>query len=115
MRTYLIRLLEALLDVRSWARTPQRAVLEVAFELQRLDHRLFEICDSLSLPVDVGKMRENRVPRTVAAELHGIVEMVKADYLGAAVANLLKVAQVTEEEIRAEFFEMHEAEFGRRP
>ncbi len=114
MRTYLIRLLEALLDVRSWARTPQREVLEVALELQRLDQRLFEICDSLSLPVDVGKMRENRVPRTVAAELHCIVEMVMAG-LGEAVASLLKVAQVTEEEIREEFFEMHDAEFGRRP
>lgn len=115
MKSYLIRLLEAVFDLRSWTRTPQRAVLEVAFELQRLDHRLFEICDSLSLPVDVGKMRENRVPRTVAAELHGIVEMVKAEYLVEAVASLLKVAQVTEKEIREEFFEMHDAEFGRRP
>jgi hypothetical protein len=107
MRTYLIRLLEALLDVRSSALTPQRAVLEVALEIQRLGHRLFEICDSLSLPADVGKMREARVPRTVAAELYGIVEMVKADYLEEAVASLLKVAQVTEEEIREEFFEQH--------
>ena len=82
-------------------------MLEVALELQRLDHRLFEICDGLSLPVDVGKMREKRVPRTVAAEIHGIVEMVKTEYLAAAVANLLSVAQVTEEQIREEFFEMH--------
>ena len=107
MRPYLIRILEALLEMLVPTRSPQRAVLEVALELQRLDYRLFEICASLSMPVDVGKMRENRVPRTVAAELYGIVEMVKADYLAAAVASLLQVAQVTEEQIREEFFEMH--------
>ncbi len=104
MRLYLIRLLEALLDVLA-RRSPQRAVLEVAVELQRLDHRLFEICESVGLPADVGKMRENRVPRTVAVELRGIVEMVKADYLAEAVASLLQVAQVTEEQIREEFFD----------
>ena len=96
-----------LLDLLDWPRTPQRAVLEVALELQRLDHRLFEICEAVGLPGDVDKMRGNRVPRTVAAELRGIVEMVKADYLAAAVANLQQVAQVTEEQIREEFFEMH--------
>ena len=106
MRPYLIRLLEALLEVLV-RRSPQRAVLEVALELQRLDHRLFEICESMSLPADVGKMRENRVPRTVAVELCGIVERVKADYLAEAVASLQQVAQVTEEQIREEFFELH--------
>ena len=107
MRPYLIRVLSALLELLNAQRTPQRAVLEVALELQRLDHRLFEICESLSLPVDVDKMREDRVPRTVAAELYGIVEMVKSDYLAEAVRDLLRVAQVTEEQIREEFFEIH--------
>ena len=107
MRRYLIRVLRALLDLFEPPVTPQRAVLEVALELQRLDHRLFEIIDGLSLPVDVGKMGKNRVPRTVTAELYGIVEMVKSDYLADAAASLLKVAQVTEEEIREEFFELH--------
>ena len=113
MRPYLIRVLRALVELFDPPRSPQRAVLEVAVELQRLDHRLFEICDGLSLPVDVGKMRENRVPGTVAAELYGIVEMVKSDYLADAVASLLKVAQVTEEEIREEFFELHGLGVGR--
>ncbi len=36
-----------------------------------------------------------------------ISETVKADYLAAAVADLLQVAQVTEEQIREEFFELH--------
>ncbi len=107
MRPYLIRVLGALLELLDSPCTPQRAVLEVALELQRLDHRLFEICESVGLPADVDKMRENRVPRTVAAELCGIVAMVKADYLAAAVADLLQVAQVTEEHIREEFFEIH--------
>lgn len=107
MRPYLIRVLGALLDLLDSPRTPQRAVLEVALELQRLEHRLFEIGESLILPVDVGKMREDRVPRTVAAELHAIVELVKTEYLAEAVANLLRVAQVSEEQIREEFFELH--------
>ncbi len=111
MKPYLIRVLEvleALLGVLAPPRmAPQQAVLEVALELQPLDHRLFEICASLSMPADVVKMRESRVPRTVAAELYGIVEMVKADYLAEAVASLLQVAQVTEEQIREEFFELH--------
>ncbi len=106
-RAYVIRFLEALLAIVNPLRSPQRAVLEVSFELQRLDHRLFEICECVSLPADVGKMRESQVPRTVAAELHGVVEMVRRDYLGEAVANLQRVAQVTEREIREEFFELH--------
>ena len=67
MRPYLIRVLRALLDLLNPPQTPQRAVLEVALELQRLDHRLFEICDGLSLPVDVGKMRDDRVLLTCSA------------------------------------------------
>lgn len=109
MRPYLIRVLEALLDLPFPRMTPRRAVVEVALELQRLDHRLFEICEALRLPADVDKMREGQVPRTVAAELYGIVEMVKAEYLAEAVSNLLGVAQVREEEIREEFVELHGA------
>lgn len=107
MKPYLIRLLSALLELFDSPPTPRRAVLEVALELQRLDHRLFEICDGLSMPVDVGKMRDDRVPRTVMVELSSIVEMVKSDYLANAVRDLLRVAQVTEEQIREEFFEIH--------
>ena len=56
MRSFLTTLLEAILHVLKPIRSPRLAVLEVALELQRLDHRLFEIMDSLSLPPDVGKM-----------------------------------------------------------
>ncbi len=103
----LMGILEALIKLFIPMRSRQRAVLEVALELQRLDHRLFEICESVNLPVDVAKMRESRTPRTVAAELYGIVEMVRTDYLADAVRSLLSVAQVTEEQIREEFFELH--------
>lgn len=88
-------------------RSPRLAVLDVALELQRLDHQLFEILDSVSLPVDVGKMRDGRVPRTVLAEIYGIVEMVKHEYLREAISSLLKVCEMTEEELRDEFFELH--------
>ena len=52
MRSFLIRVLGALLDLLDSPRTPQRAVLEVALSLQRLEHRLFEIRESVSLPVE---------------------------------------------------------------
>ena len=108
MRCFLIRFLEALLDFLAMPqKRPQRAVLEVALELQRLDHRLFEICESLSLPADLDRMREGRVPRTMTAQVCGIVEIVKTEYLAEAVADLLAVAQVTDEAIREEFFELH--------
>ncbi len=103
----MMRVLEAIMYWLSLRRSPRAAVLEVALELQRLDQRLFEIVESVALPFDVGKMRQERVPRSVAAELYGIVEMVKTECLAEAVANLLSVAQVTEEQIREEFFEMH--------
>ncbi len=108
MRPYLMRLLETVLDLLNPLRSPRLAVLDVALELQRLDYRLFEILDSMRLPLDVGKMREERVPRSVLAEIYGIVEMVKHDYLHDAIGSLLKVCETTEEELRAEFFERHD-------
>ncbi len=107
MRSFLISLLEAVLHMLNPLHSPRLAVLDVALELQRLDHRLFEVLDSLSLPFDVGKMREERVPRTVLAEIHGIVELVKREYLQEAISHLLRVSEITEEELREEFFELH--------
>ncbi len=107
MRLFLVRLLEAVLSLLNPPPSPRLAVLEVALDLQRLDQRLFEILESVRLPIDVGKMREDRVPRTVLAEIHRIVEMVKLDYLAEAISSLLKVSETTEEELREEFFEMH--------
>ncbi len=107
MRPYLMRLLEIIVDLLNPPRSPRLAVLDVALELQRLDYRLFEILNSMRLPLDVSKMREERVPRTVLAEIYGIVEMVKHDYLNDAIRSLLKVCETTEEELREEFFEVH--------
>ncbi len=103
----MVRVLEAIAYWLSLRHSPRDAVLEVALELQRLDQRLFEIGESVALPVDVSKMRQDRVPRTVAAELYGIVEMVRAEPLAEAIANLLKVAQTREAELRADFFARH--------
>ncbi len=44
-KTYLVCFLESLLDLLKPVHSPQRGVLEVAFELQRLEHRLLEICE----------------------------------------------------------------------
>ena len=59
------------------------------------------------MPVDVSKMRGDRVPRTVAAELYGILEQVRMESLAEAISSLQKVAQASEPELRAEFFERH--------
>ncbi len=88
-------------------RSPRQAVLEVSLELQRLDQRLFEICESMSLPVDVGKMRFDRVPRTVAAEIYGMVDLVRTEPLAEAISCLQKVVQTSEHELREEFFTRH--------
>ena len=88
-------------------RSPREAVLEVALELQRLDQRLFEIGESLALPVDVGKMRGDRVPRSVAAELYGVLEIVRLEPLAEAITSLQEAAQTSEHELRAEFFRRH--------
>ncbi len=102
-----MRVLEAIVHWLSLRCSPRAAVLEVALELQRLDQRLFEIGESVVLPFDISKMRRDRVPQSVAAELYGIVELVRAEPLAEAIANLLKVAQTSEEELREEFFERH--------
>ena len=103
----MLRVLEAIVYWLSLRSSPRAAVLEVALELQRLDQRLFEIGELVVLPFDVSKMRQDRVPRTVAAELHGMVEMVRTEPLAEAITSLLKVAQTSEYELRAEFFERH--------
>ncbi len=90
--------------------SPRVAVLEVAFDLQRLNHRLFEITQSIKRPADANEMLRDRVPRTVEAEIWAIIDLVKED-LSSAVDELVKVAKVTEEEIREEFFSRH----GGRP
>ena len=104
-----MRVLEAIVYWLGLRRLPRTAVLEVALELQRLDQRLFEIGESVALPFDVGKMRRDRVPRTVAAELYSVVELVRAEPLAEAIAHLLRVAQTSEAELREEFFERHGA------
>ncbi len=103
----MMRALEAIVYWLSLRCSPRAAVLEVALELQRLDQRLYEIGESVVLPFDVSKMRRDRVPRSVAAELYGIVEMVRAEPLAEAIANLQKAVQTSEEELREEFFERH--------
>ncbi|MCP4870889.1 MAG: hypothetical protein GY898_19470 [Proteobacteria bacterium] len=101
----MLRVLEAdLLNVR---RSPRLAVLEVALALQRLDQRLFEIRESVMLPIDVAKMRYDRIPRTVAFEIYGTVDRVKQDFLGEAISELVKLAQTSDQELREEFFARH--------
>ena len=107
----MVRILEEIVYWLGLHRSPRAAVLEVALELQRLDQRLFEICESMVLPADVDKMRHERVPRTVMAELYGIVERVRSEPLAEAISELVKVTQTTEQEIREEFFSRH----GGRP
>jgi hypothetical protein len=86
-------------------RTAQSRVLEMALDLQRLDQRLFEFCEALIQPMDSEKMRQGRVPETVVAELYRIVEMVRSEYLGEAIRELVAVCQTTDEALREEFFE----------
>ena len=87
--------------------SPRVAVLEVALDLQRLSHRLFEITQSIKRPADVDEMLQDRVPRTVEAEIWGIVDFVRDGCLAEAISELVKVSQVTEEDIRKEFFARH--------
>lgn len=75
MRHFLIRLHEAVLKVLTALRSPQRAVLEVTLEFQRLRYHWWQsgICESGILSVDVGKLvycdqsihRFRRLPATL--------------------------------------------------
>lgn len=86
---------------------PRVAVLEVVFELERLNHRLFEITQSIKRPADATEMLHDRVPRTVEAEIWGIIDFVRSGSLSEAIDELMKVTKVTEEDIREEFFGCH--------
>lgn len=97
------RLLEALLYLMSPLRSPQLAVVDVACELQRLEHRLWQIMESLTLPRDLSTMKAYRTPKTVTAELYSMADLVRGE-LSEAAQTLLKTAQTTDEELREEFF-----------
>jgi hypothetical protein len=84
-------------------RAVRSEVLEVVVELVRLDHRLFEIAQSLPLPADVGGMWENELPYSEAAELHATIECVKSDALAEAITTLRAMVQTTEADLRRHF------------
>jgi hypothetical protein len=98
------RVFEAIVDFLR-PRTAQSRVLEMALELQRLDQRLFELCEALIQPMDIEKIRQGRVPETVVAELYRMIEFVRLEYLGEAIRELIAVSQTTDEALREEFFE----------
>ncbi len=97
------RLLEALLYLISPLRSPQMALVDVACDLQRLDYRLFEIMESLRLPRDWREMQRYRTPRTVKVELYFMADLVRSE-LSMSAETLFKAAQVSDEELREEFF-----------
>ena len=101
-------LIETILRLFVWRPSPRIAVLEAAMDLQRIHHRLFEITQSLRRPTDLVAMFRDEVPRTVEAEIWGILDLVRDDFLTSAIDELMKVSEVTEEEIREEFFQRHE-------
>lgn len=84
-------------------RAVRSEVLEVVVDLVRLDHRLFEIAQSVALPADVGGMWENEVPYNEAAEIHATIECVKSEVLAEAITTLRTMAQKTDANLRGEF------------
>ena len=100
---HFVRTFFALFELRY---SPRAAVLEAAFDLQRLNHRLFEISQSIKRPADMHQMVHDRVPRTVEAEIWSSLDMVRSE-LTDAIDELVKVAEVTEEGIRSEYFSRH--------
>ena len=101
------RLVHAFFRLFQLRYSPRVAVLEVAFDLERLSHRLFEITESIKLPADATEMAHERVPRTVEAEIWGIIDLVRSGSLADAIDELMKVTKVTERDIREEFFARH--------
>ena len=74
--------------------SPRVAVLEVVLDLERLNHRLFEITESIKLPAVATQMRHETVPRTVETEIWGITDLVRSDSLAEAISELMKVTKV---------------------
>ena len=81
----------------------QHAVLEVAIELVRVDHRLFEITTSLPVPPDLADMENDEVPHDSASYLHGVINCVRQDMLQGAIGVLKGAAQKSDSELRADF------------
>lgn len=106
------RLVQCFLDLFVRRFSPRTAVLDVAIDLQRISHRLFEITQSLRRPTDLDEMFRDEVPRTVEAEIWGILDLVRDEFLSSAIEELVKVAEVTEEQIREEFFKRHHEVLG---
>ncbi|MCP4545768.1 MAG: hypothetical protein GY835_04795 [bacterium] len=88
--------------IRDCTADGQRAVLEVAIELIRLNKRLTDIAEAVPMPPDVDDMHENITPNTVAVNLHGIVRCVQSDLLLDAISTLIGAANKTDADLRTE-------------
>lgn len=84
-------------------RSHSEAVFEIALEIARLDHRLFEIAATIALPPDFAEMNEDRIPKNTAANLWGMIHYVRTDLLSNAIASLREAVQLTNAELRDQF------------
>ena len=87
----------------------QQAVLEVAIELVRMDHRLHQLATSLPLPPDLTEMENDEVPHDAAAYLHGVINCVRTDMIQSAVNSLRTAAYKSDSELRADCKQLYTA------
>ena len=80
----------------------RRAAIEVAVELIRLDHRLWELSACIPAPADEAEIWERDWPKTAAIDLRGTILLLRNDGLSQAAEKLMKSAQQTDEDLRLE-------------
>jgi hypothetical protein len=89
----------------SFSLEQRRAMIDVAAELLRLDHRLWEIKACTPSPPDEAEMWEYDLPLTAAVKVRCRLEAVRQDCLQDAVEKLTEDAQNTDNDVRLENLE----------
>lgn len=90
-------------DLEPGLQAARAAVVEVILELVGLDHRLFEIGQSLRLSWDAVEMWENKAPRDPATELYGTLRWVRTELFEEAISGLRKASHESAADLRFEF------------
>ena len=94
--------MDALTFENSLSLEHRRAAIEVAVELMRLDHRLWELYARIPEPSDEAEIWESDWPKSAAMDLRATILVIRLDGLSQAAKRLIASAQQTDEGLRTE-------------
>lgn len=84
-------------------RLARRAVVDVIVDLVRIEHRLFEIAESVPPPWDSDAMADDRIPPDQGFALAGAVACAPTEDVAELISVLRKAAAINDEYLHQSF------------